>query len=724
MIVKWGRIMEKVKAIQERYFGKHLDLRMRLFNVLAVGGIFISLIMAVSTFFTGAGIMHFFLNILIALVSFGLLYLCKKTQNYQLSYLATVVCVFMILFPAVFFNSNGYLSGMPTFFVFAVTISVFMLRERAALAVTVLELAIYVGLCFYAYYNPESVRPFTSEAAMLRDIVVSFVVVSISLGIIMYYHFRMNYEQQRELEKAREEAVALSKVKSTFLTNISHEIRTPINVVLGMNEMILRESTSDQILRYAANIQTAGKTLLSLINNILDIAKIESGKFELVYENYKTADLIFDLVVIGRESAAKQGLVFQTQVDRSLPSVLHGDAFHIKRVVVNFLSNAVKYTNEGFVTLGFSWRQEGAHTWLSISVKDTGIGIDPNDLERLFQSFTRGELPSHRVIEGSGLGLAIARELTDLMGGKIHVESKVGYGSTFTLEVPQAVVDPTPIGRWESKQVAVTAERTSFIAPAARILLVDDNQENLEVMKTLLKESLSQIDTALSGRECLALAERHRYDLILMDYMMPDLDGLETLKLLRQRGVETPVIAVTANILPGTKETLMEAGFAAFLTKPVLWNHLEQVLLELLPAELIQLKHKETPVNEEIAAELHQKLLPFGLSVTEGLKYVNGDLGQYKAISGIFREHSDESRKEIADMLETEDFAGLTYAVHSLKSKALAVGALELSKQAAAMEEHLRRGDTLYVKVAMPFLMFTWDRVVAGLKEVESCPES
>ena len=227
------------------------------------------------------------------------------------------------------------------------------------------------------------------------------------------------------------------------------------------------------------------------------------------------------------------------------------------------------------------------------------------------------------MIEGSGLGLAIARELTDLMGGKIHVESKVGYGSTFTLEVPQAVVDPTPIGRWESKQVAVTAERTSFIAPAARILLVDDNQENLEVMKTLLKESLSQIDTALSGRECLALAERHRYDLILMDYMMPDLDGLETLKLLRQRGVETPVIAVTANILPGTKETLMEAGFAAFLTKPVLWNHLEQVLLELLPAELIQLKHKETPVNEEIAAVLHQKLLPFGLSVTEGLKYVS-----------------------------------------------------------------------------------------------------
>ena len=711
------------QVLQEKYFGKHLDLRVRLFNTLAVGGMIISLIMAISTLFTGAGTLHFFLNILTALVSFGLLYFSSKTGNYQLSYLITVVCIFMFLFPAIFFNSNGYLSGMPAFFVFAVTISVFMLRGRTAFAVTAVELALYVGLCVYAYYNPHAVRPFVNEAAMLRDIVASFVVVSIALGITMHYHFRMNYEQQRELERAREEALALSKVKTTFLTNMSHEIRTPINVVLGMNEMILRESTSDQIRRYAANIQTAGQTLLSLINNILDIAKIESGKLELIEENYKTVDLIFDLVVIGRESAAKQGLLFQTQVDRSLPSAFQGDAFHIKRVVVNFLSNAVKYTNDGFVTLGFSWRQEANQTLLSISVKDTGIGIDPSDLEHLFQSFTRGELPSHRVIEGSGLGLSIARELTERMGGTIYVESKVGYGSTFTLEVPQIVVDPTPLGQWESKQVAVTLERTSFIAPAAAVLLVDDNKENLEVMKTLLKESLVQVDTALSGRQCLALAERHSYNLILMDYMMPELDGLETLKLLRQRGIDTPVVAVTANILPGTKETLMEAGFAAFLTKPLLWDQLEQVLIDLLPKELVQLNARQTMVDEKIAAQLHQKLQPFGLSVTEGLKYVNGDLAQYKALSDIFREHSDESREAITGMLEAGDFESLTYAVHSLKSKALAIGAVELSRQAAAVEEHLRRGDTVYAKVAMPLLMFTWDRVIAGLNEVVACPE-
>lgn len=706
----------------EQYFGKHLDLRARFFNLLAVGGMAISLVMAVTTVFTGAGFGHFLVNIALAAVSFGLLYFARLTGDYQRCYLITVICIFMILFPGAFFVSDGYRSGMPAFFVFAVTISVFMLRGRTAFAVATLELVLYVGLCLYAYYNPDSVRHFPSEAAMLRDIIVSFVSNSIVLGIVMHYHFRLNYEQQMELEEAREEALALNRVKTTFLTNISHEIRTPINVVLGMNEMILRESTSDQIRRYASNIQIAGKSLLTLISNVLDIAKIESGKLELIPENYNTVDLIFDLVVIGRESAARKGLVFQTQVDRSLPSSFFGDSFHIKRIVVNFLSNAVKYTPEGFVTLGFSCRTQGDQTLLCISVQDTGIGIDPGDLERLFQSFTRGG-PSHRVIEGSGLGLAIARELCDRMGGTIHVESKVGFGSTFTVEIPQVVVDPTPLGQWESHQAAVFLDGTSFVAPAARVLIVDDNQENLEVTKALLKENLLQVDTALSGRQCLALAERRSYDLILMDYMMPELDGLETLRLLRKRGIDTPVVAVTANILPGTKETLMEAGFAAFLTKPIIWNQLQQVLVELLPQELVQPKARRTIIDTRKEAELKQKLMPFGVSASEGLKYVNGDLEQYKALSSIFCEYSGESKQEILDLLAAGDFENLTYVIHSLKSKALAVGAVELSNQAAAMEEHLRRGDGEYARVAAPLLMFTWDRVLAGLKEVEACLE-
>lgn len=717
--------MKNIPGIStERFFGRHLDLRVRLFSVLALAGTAISLIMALSGIFTEGGFSTVLVNLTIAGLSFGLFYITHKTGRYQLCYLATVLGVFMILFPILFFQSGGYHGGMPAFFVFAVAFSVFMLEGRAALIVSTLELLLYIGLCLFAYFNPDAITSFQSEANLLQDVMVSFSVVSVALGLAMYFHFRLNYAQQRELELARNEALALSKVKTTFLANISHEIRTPINVVLGMNEMILRESKSEQIMHYAATVQNAGKTLLTLINNILDIAKIESGKLELLAENYKTADLIFDLALIGQERAAKHGLIFHTQVDRNLPSVLFGDPLHIKQVIVNFLSNAVKYTKEGLVTLGFDYQTDGDQILLRIMVKDTGVGIEEENLEYLFQSFTRVDHPEHRLIEGSGLGLAIAKELTELMKGTIHVESKVGFGSCFTMEIPQLVLDPTPLGTWEFKESAATQEKRSFLAPAARILVVDDNKENLEVIKALLKQSLLQIDTAKSGRECLASVAKTNYDLILMDYMMPDLDGLETLRLLRQRGCTTPVAAVTANVLAGTKETLLRAGFSGFLPKPIIWRDLDALLIKQLPQELVVLKTVDAAIDEKIVADLQIKTAPYGISVAEGLKYVNGDLKQYQTIVEIFREHSHESKAEIKTLLEDGDFEGLTYLIHSLKSKALTVGAVELAEQAAELEKHLRGGDDQYAKVSLPLIMFLWDRVICGLLEVVACSKS
>lgn len=510
-------------------------------------------------------------------------------------------------------------------------------------------------------------------------------------------------------------------MKTAFLASMSHEIRTPINVILGMNEMILRESTSEQLTAYASNIQNAGKTLLSLINNILDTAKIESGKVELTEVDYQTVDLIFDLVVLGKEAAAKRGLVFQTEVDPELPRVLAGDPFHLERIAANFLSNAVKYTEEGFVTLGFGWEKEGES--LSIWVQDSGLGIAPQDLDRLFESFTRAAHPAHRRIEGSGLGLAIAKELADLMGGTIKVESQVGVGSTFTVVLPQRVVDPSPVGAWEQKESAASRERTSFAAPRARILIVDDSPENLEVMQVLLKHTLVHIDTARSGAQCLAAAERTAYDLILLDYMMPGLDGLQTLKLLREKGIQTPVVAVTAHVLFGTREGLLQEGFTAFLAKPIVWPELEQVLIELLPPELVRLETEREVVDQQAAAELQQKGIPFGVGVVQGLKYVNGDLGQYRTLARIFYQHSPENQGEVAVLFQAEDWEGLTFLVHSLKSKALAIGAVELSEQAAALEKHLRRGDTRYVQTAMPLLFLLWERVLEGLKEMGVCQE-
>lgn len=675
--------------------------------------------MAVSVLFTQVGIENFLLNLFSAGLSYGLLVYSYRTGKYQLCYLITIIVVFMLLFPILFFISGGYHSGMPSFFIFAVVFTVFMLEGKIALIMSALEMILYVGICIFAYFNSHTVNFLQTEADILLDSVIAFATVSISLGITMYLHFRMYNVQRLELEKAKEEALALSEVKTRFLANMSHEIRTPINVMLGMNEMIMRESQSVQISRYAANIQNAGKTLLTLINNILDVSKMESGKLDLVKESYKMIELISDLAMIGQESAAKHGIMFSTEADQYLPSILYGDFIHIKQVVMNFLSNAVKYTKEGSVTLSFS--QKNIDDWiiLCIRVKDTGIGIDKNKQEYLFEAFTRGDLPAHSNIEGTGLGLAIAKELTGLMDGKIYVDSILGSGSIFTVEIPQRIEDSTPIGIWKFEQSAVRLEESSFIAPKGNILIVDDNKENLEVIKLLLKRSLLQIDTALSGNESLQAVTRKRYDIIFMDHMMPDMDGIETLKQLREIGIDTPAVALTANAVAGARELFLASGFSDYLSKPIMWKELDDTIIKLLPKELVKLSGKGTTENDLAVENLRKKLLNYDILIDEGLKYVSGDLLQYKALIAIFIEYFDESRTEIDTLFMAKDFGNLIYSIHSLKSKTRTIGAVELSELAAEMEKHLRRDDSTYVEAAFPLLMFQWNRVMSGFLEVQ-----
>lgn len=706
-------------SIKNIFLSRHLDLRARVFVVLAVAGIIISFLSAGSALFTQAGVGNFLLNLSAALTACVLLIYAVKSGRYQHCYLIAVIVVFLLLFPAMFFSAGGYHSGMPSYFAFAVVFTVFMIKGRTAIIVSVLELALYTGVCVFAYFNPGRVAAFQTESAVLLDIIIGFVTVGVFIGITMNLQFRMYNAQQRELEQAKEEALALSEIKTVFLANMSHEIRTPINVILGMNEMILRESESEQIVRYAANIQNAGKTLLTIVNNILDVTKIESGKLEFSEESYKVTELILDLAMIGQERAAKHGLSFAMEVDRHLPSVLYGDSIHIKQVAVNFLSNAVKYTEKGSITLTFDQKNDGDRMILCISVKDTGIGIDKNDLKHLFEAFTRGVLPSHRNIEGTGLGLAIARELTELMGGEIYVDSALHMGSTFTVELPQRVEDRMPIGEWKEARKTERTEESRFLAPAGNILIVDDNKENLEVIKLLLKRSLLRIDTAQSGNECLLAVENKFYDIIFMDHMMPDMDGIETLKHLREQGVQTQVVALTANAVAGAREMFLSSGFADYLSKPVMWRELEEVIVRLLPEEIVKIRSGNMDKNGKTIENLRKKLSVYNISVDEGLRYVSGNLAQYRALTAIFTEYFEESLGEINTLFAARDFDNLVYSVHSLKSKARTVGAVELSEIAARMEKYLRRGDGAYAEAALPLLRFEWGRVVVGFLEVE-----
>lgn len=395
------------------------------------------------------------------------------------------------------------------------------------------------------------------------------------------------------VEKERQRAIASSESKAKFLANMSHEIRTPINVVLGMNEMILRENKDKAITEYADNIKSASNLLLSLINDILDFSKIEAGKLEIVENDYSLSKLLND-VILGADIRAKQKqLELKLEIDKSLPAVLHGDDIRIRQILNNLLSNAIKYTETGSVSLIAKGIREDGVFRLSFSVKDTGIGISKEDITKLFDSFQRLEMSKNRYIQGTGLGLNIAKQLVDSMHGTIDVTSEHGVGSCFTITLPQTIVCETVTAEnREAPSNAVVSDTISdntaiptasvFTAPDAKILAVDDNRMNLMVLKGLLKRSQVQLDTASGGNECLQMTQDKKYDLILMDHMMPDPDGIVTLHMLRNDAKNvnqaTPVIVLTANAIEGMREIYLAEGFADYLSKPIEVEALEQLL--------------------------------------------------------------------------------------------------------------------------------------------------
>ena len=400
-----------------------------------------------------------------------------------------------------------------------------------------------------------------------------------------------------ETEKKKQEAILARDAQSKFLASMSHEIRTPINAVIGMNEMILRESKDAGISQYAEGVKRASNMLLGLVNDILDFSKIESGNVDIINQEYDVLELIEDEKLLLNTRASEKKLSIDTVIDRSLPSKLYGDELHIKQVVGNLISNAVKYTMEGSVSFKVYHKTIDENTVeLYFSVKDTGIGIKPEHKAELFDSFKRLEIEKNRSIQGTGLGLSIAKQLAELMDGELSVESEYGKGSEFILRVRQKVADITPIGKSEESSPK-NVDTVAFTAEGASVLIVDDNEMNVAVIKHLLKKTLVKTDTALSGRECIEKTKRNRYDIILLDHMMPELDGVATLKMIRddsknvnQNGV---IIVLTANAVSGCREMYLNYGFNDYFTKPIQPDKLDELLLSYLPPQMINRKNEK-----------------------------------------------------------------------------------------------------------------------------------
>lgn len=458
-----------------------------------------------------------------------------------------------------------------------------------------------------------------------RQIIVNVVICIVIFSMIAAFYYlgycneqiyahrveQMKMEEHRQEYETRmlilekEAADNANKAKSNFLANMSHEIRTPMNAIIGMGEMILRETKEEKTRKYASDIESAGRTLLSIINDILDLSKIESGKMELVPVEYEFASVLNDTVNMTMNKAKEKGLTYQLNVDSTIPSVMLGDEIRVRQVILNIVNNAIKYTNKGGISIDFSFDKD--KNILKCGVKDDGIGIKSEDIDKLFSSFQRLDETRNRNIEGTGLGLAITKQLIEMMGGGISVESEYGKGSTFTVRMIQTVIDDTPIGDYTEHLEKALKEKEQYVpqlvAPKARILIVDDNEMNLEVITELMGATRMQITTALSGKECIAALEKETFDLVLLDQMMPGMSGIQTLAIIRERHLadDTPIIALTADAIVGARDTYIKEGFTDYLSKPIMYSELETALKKNIDAKLILTKEELIILQEEEA---------------------------------------------------------------------------------------------------------------------------
>ena len=566
-------------------------------------------------------------------------------------------------------------------------------------------------------------------AVQMRASVISYVVILLfSLlvaALLSFVTVRPFVRQQGELLEEKVRAESANLAKSDFLANMSHEIRTPINAVLGMNEMILREGRKTReikdgvprdvqesvrnIVLYAGDVENAGHNLLAIVNDILDFSKIESGRMDLVNAPYKLSSLLGDLSNMIHMKAQDKKLDFVIDVDKSLPDELLGDELRVRQILTNILSNAVKYTEEGYVRMKlFGEKREDGMIWLISEVADTGIGIRQEDARKMFNKFERLELNRNSTVEGTGLGLAITQRLLEMMGGTISVESEYGKGSTFTVRIPQKIINDAPIGdfqaRFESSVLEAEVYRESFRAPEARILIVDDTRMNLMVATNLLKNSCMKIDTASGGAEAVDMAAKNEYDLILMDQRMPEMDGTEALHRIRAtedgKSSEVPIICLTADAVVGAREKYLADGFSDYLTKPIDSFALEKMLMRYLPTSKLERVQEST---EKVSGEKEQVSDEFailrkgGIYPESGLPYCQNDEDLYRSLLSDYASEADEKSGLLQNCYDSADWHNYTIYVHALKSSSKLIGAADLSELAAKLEAagKVNDGDTI-----------------------------
>ena len=578
-----------MRGIIKRILDPDIRLKERLFQLLSTIALAEYIIVTIYNLVLG----NFSVQIIIMLIGMAL-FAGTVTFTFKSGHIRAGAVIsgllYFLIYPLTFFSSGGMYGGAPAVFAFAL-VYVFLITEKWERVVSLAACVLGSIACYVvSYLKPELLVRHTVPEEHIESILSVFL-VTLLLCMLFTFVTEVYRAENRIVQRQKKEIEDLNNAQKRFFSHMSHEIRTPVNAIIGLNEITLKEDVSDEVKENARNTETASRILLHTVNEILDMSKLETGCMEIIKGDYSTKSMLSDVTNVIRPRAQEKGLQYTVKTDPSFPSVICGDEVRIRQVLLNVLSNAVKYTKKGSVALSVYGIEKDGAFYAVYDVTDTGIGIKEDSIPHLFSSFRRVDEENTHAIEGTGLGLSIVKQLLDLMGGTVSVKSEYGKGTTFIIEVPQTVTDGTPVGKTELKETRKTDAadvKTAVNAKGVTILAVDDTPMNLTVVKKLLRDTKATVDTASSGFEALEKTAATSYDLILMDHQMPEMDGVECLHRIKEqengKSRAAKIVCLTANVGAEMENLCMREGFDGYLMKPVRGKTLEDEIQKLIPS--------------------------------------------------------------------------------------------------------------------------------------------